>query len=210
MQYEVGIPASQALRLAELGIPVVPGSWVTTTGRCSCGDRGCRRPGAHPRDARWPVEATTDQSIIGSWWGTAPRASIIVPLSDAFAVVDTAAEAGALALRLLEQAGHRAPPVAVLPAGRYQFWVPVSVGPALATRLARTGERAARAAVSVWGPGRYVVAPPGERGPFRWERPVTQAPAALPAAEPLVDALAVASVRWSADVARGLSPLRRA
>lgn len=66
-----GIPVSpahqSALQLAAFGIPVFP-LWGIIEGKCACGDPACSSPGKHPRRHAAFKEATTDQSIINTWF----------------------------------------------------------------------------------------------------------------------------------------------
>jgi Bifunctional DNA primase/polymerase, N-terminal len=202
----------QAQLLIELGVGVVPGAWITAAGRCSCEDARCGHPGTHPRDNRWPIEASTDPAVVARWWAETPDAALVVPLTNAFHVIDAPAEAGALALRWLAAVDQPVPPVAVLPAGRYQFWVPPSAR-VLTCPLFRSGRR--RSTRDGWsqplrllGPGRYVLAPVSAQGRFRWERPPTVPVPALPAPEPLLEALTVTTTVWTGDMVRELSSSR--
>lgn len=45
-------------------------------GRCSCGNRGCKTPGKHPRTAHGVHDASDDQDQIGAWWVDWPDANV--------------------------------------------------------------------------------------------------------------------------------------
>lgn len=163
-----------ALRLAELGIAVVPGTRATEDGRCSCGDLACRAPGRHPIDSGWLLHASTDSTAIARWWEYRPDANIVAPLLGPVHVVDAPARIGAMVLDRL--GGHRrfTGPVAVTPTGRYQFWSAPGVAVELGVMLDRRGCSQAGADVRILREGSYVLAPPSTLGPFadyRWKMP---------------------------------------
>ncbi|MGH3322358.1 MAG: bifunctional DNA primase/polymerase [Streptosporangiaceae bacterium] len=164
--------AEQALRLAELGIAVVPGAYPTADGRCSCGDRGCRTSAAHPADSGWLFHATTDPDTVARWWRECPQAGIIVPLLGGFHVVEVAPGMAQEALHWLPE--HYVGPVAITPSGRYQFWAAPGAEVELAVLLGRKGCSLCDVDLRVLREGTYVLAPPsslGAAGAYRWVRP---------------------------------------
>jgi hypothetical protein len=66
---------SMALRYAEANIAVVP-MHGTESGRCTCGDPACDRPGAHPRAEYGVFEATNDPELVEDLWKECPNAKI--------------------------------------------------------------------------------------------------------------------------------------
>lgn len=182
-----------ALRLAELGIAVVPGTRTTTSGCCSCANPTCRSPGRHPVDSGWLLHASTDADDIVRWWGRQPDANIVAPLLGPVHIVDAPARIGATVLDQL--GGHRrfTGPVAVTPAGRYHFWSAPGVAVALGVMLDRRGHSHAGADVRVLREGSYVVVPPSTLGPFadyRWKLPPRAHVRDLPASTRLARLLA--------------------
>lgn len=69
--------AAAALEAADSGLPVLP-LHSAEKGRCSCGDRGCKSPGKHPRTKHGLSEATTDEDQVKLWWKKWPKANIAV------------------------------------------------------------------------------------------------------------------------------------
>jgi hypothetical protein len=67
-----------ALELAQHGIAIVPCHWVTTEGRCSCGDtRFERSAGKHPCvGGAWQRAATTSVAALEAWWTARPQANV--------------------------------------------------------------------------------------------------------------------------------------
>src|SRR5215469_11751518 len=69
---------------------------------CSCDRIGCPAPGAHPLSPAWKLQATTDQRVVGLWWGERPQANVLLVTGRTFDVLDVPAAAGLLAIRRLE------------------------------------------------------------------------------------------------------------
>jgi Bifunctional DNA primase/polymerase, N-terminal/Primase C terminal 1 (PriCT-1) len=71
-----------ALQLAQFGLPVLPlHSVVLAGGRyvCTCGRADCQSPGKHPHGRlvrNGLKDATTDQLLIGHWWGCFDYANV--------------------------------------------------------------------------------------------------------------------------------------
>lgn len=162
---------AEALRLAELGICVAPGTYLNGCG-CSCGWAACRAPGGHPADPGWLIHATTEPLTVMRWWERWPAANIVVPLLGRLHVVDTPGEVGLAVLsRLCPE--DSAIPVAVTPQGRYHFWSVPGVGDEIAVLLERWGRSPVGADLRVYREGAYVLAPPSDlaTGAYRWVRP---------------------------------------
>jgi hypothetical protein len=131
--------AIAARRYAELGWPVCQGAELRgragmrvagpaghhlPAGRaCSCDRIGCPAPGAHPLSPAWKLKASSDPQVVGQWWTTAPRSSILLVTGRIFDVLDVPAGAGSAALARLGQAGIRPGPVAESAGGRVLFFV---------------------------------------------------------------------------------------
>ncbi len=68
-----------ALAYAGFGWPVLPLTWITPEGRCSCGrpnDEKNHKPGKHPLTETGFHDATTDAEQIRRWWQRWPQANI--------------------------------------------------------------------------------------------------------------------------------------
>lgn len=139
---------------------VAPGAWLIDDGgggvRCSCGDRRCTLPGAHPLDADWARTASAGPGAVRSWWTDRPRASILLPTGRSFDVLDVPETAGCLALARMERMDLQLGPVVVQPAasGRIGRRLHFLVLPGAAARLPEMLRRSAgRRAGWTWSPG---------------------------------------------------------
>ncbi|MHB8537691.1 MAG: bifunctional DNA primase/polymerase [Candidatus Dormibacteria bacterium] len=65
-----------ALGYAARGWLVFPCHGMASDGHCTCGKRGCRTPGKHPRPVRWLLEATTAADTVRGWWRRWPDSNI--------------------------------------------------------------------------------------------------------------------------------------
>lgn len=65
-----------ALRYARRGWPVFPLHAIEANGVCTCGKRGCQKPGKHPRTSRGFKDATTDPARISEYWTHWPNSNI--------------------------------------------------------------------------------------------------------------------------------------
>ncbi|MFF3848395.1 bifunctional DNA primase/polymerase [Streptomyces sp. NPDC002328] len=156
------------------GWDVVPGARAAA-GACSCGRRDCAAPGAHPLEfaPRVPAGATLDDAVRA--WAEFPGASVMLPVGQAFDVVEVAEPAGRHALVRLERMGLPLGPVTATPEGRAQFLVAPGAAAELAGLLYRMGwDDPAALDLRGLGPGTHITAPPSDRaglGPVRWLRP---------------------------------------
>ncbi|MFJ1736523.1 bifunctional DNA primase/polymerase [Streptomyces sp. NPDC088254] len=156
------------------GWDVVPGARAAG-GLCSCGRPGCPAPGAHPLPfaPRVPAGATLDD--VTRAWAEYPGASVMLPVGEAFDVVEVAEPAGRHALVRLERMGLPLGPVTATPEGRAQFLVAPGAAAALPDLLYRMGWDAPDSLdLRGLGPGAHITAPPSDRGglgPVRWLRP---------------------------------------
>ncbi|RZU13004.1 bifunctional DNA primase/polymerase [Streptomyces sp. BK239] len=156
------------------GWDVVPGARAAG-GLCSCGRPGCRAPGAHPLSCapRVPAGATLDD--VTRAWAEYPGASVMLPVGEAFDVVEVAEPAGRHALIRLERMGLPLGPVTATPEGRAQFLVAPGAADELPDLLYRMGWDAPDSLdLRGLGPGAHITAPPSDRGglgPVRWLRP---------------------------------------
>ena len=76
-----------ALDYARKGFQNLPIYSVTSAGRCSCGQRNCRRPGLHPL-VQSLSEATTDPVTIARWWHQYETASIGLVTGEGLLVIE--------------------------------------------------------------------------------------------------------------------------
>jgi Bifunctional DNA primase/polymerase, N-terminal len=151
-----------ALRYADAGWPVVPGTFARTAsaGAHPCEQVACLARGVHPAVAEWASAATLDPVRIARWWGRVAY-EIVLPTGRAFDAVEVHADLGAAVRPLLVGPGGRpAVPIAVTPCGRW--YLLVRPGEPLRPELA--GQ------VVLHGAGSWVLAPPSSfpTGPVRW------------------------------------------
>ena len=92
------------------GWPVAAGTWLVD-GRCSCGDAGCPRPGAHLRSLPRQAVPSSDAARVDRWWSRWPHAAIIAPTGRGFDAVALPRPAGQDLLEALESVAVRLPPV---------------------------------------------------------------------------------------------------
>ncbi|MFJ9739747.1 bifunctional DNA primase/polymerase [Streptomyces sp. NPDC101166] len=156
------------------GWDVVPGARAAG-GLCSCGRPECHAPGAHPLPLapRVPAGATLDD--VTRAWAEYPGASVMLPVGEAFDVVEVAEPAGRHALVRLERMGLPLGPVTATPEARAQFLVAPGAAAELPRLLYRMGWDAPDSLdLRGLGPGAHITAPPSDRaglGPVRWLRP---------------------------------------
>jgi Bifunctional DNA primase/polymerase, N-terminal len=155
------------------GWDVAPGARAAA-GVCSCGDTGCRAPGAHPLEfaARVPAGATLDE--VSRVWAEVPGAAVMLAVGRAFDVIEVAEPAGRRALVRLERMGLPLGPVTATPDGLAQFFVAPGAAAELAALLYRMGwDDPAALGLRGLGAGTWITAPPSDRGglgPVRWLR----------------------------------------
>lgn len=121
-RYATDSMLTSALGYADLGWPVVRGTSPGHDRACTCDRMGCPDPAAHPVNAAWGVEASTDADTLRRWWTADPHANVVLPTGRVFDVLDVPHEAGVMALARMGRSGVPAGPVAALQ-GRYLFFV---------------------------------------------------------------------------------------
>ncbi|WP_328478962.1 bifunctional DNA primase/polymerase [Actinoplanes sp. NBC_00393] len=187
-----------ALRYAEHGWPVTPGSYLTGH-RFHCDRPGCPITGCHPALDSWIESATGDPDRITDWWRRRPHA-VLLTTGESFDVLEVPAPLA-----------RRTPglgPVAVTAGGRWMFLV--RPGRPLRPELER------RLDVIRHGVGSWIPAPPSRmvEGPVRWAVTPTQVDWRLPDAdlvqEKIAAALGPTLVSGRPIVPRQLSTSRRA
>ncbi len=177
---------------------VFPGTWLTdgdTGTQCSCGDRACGTPGAHPTDPEWSGLATGSAVIVRRLWSRRPLSSVLLPTGRAFDAVDVPESAGCLALARLERREVPLGPVLSLPNRRMAFLVLPGAATKAPALLRHLGWSPASLDLVVRADGDYVPAPPtrvGALGRVRWARKPTPANRWLPDADSLLSPLAYA------------------
>jgi hypothetical protein len=186
---------------------VVPGTRLIDgdgPARCSCGDRSCPLPGAHPAEDDWRRRASAGPGVVRRWWTEQPSSSILLPTGSAFDVLDVPEVAGCLALARMERMGLQLGPVVAVPAAaglpgrRLHFLVLPGVAAKLPEMLRKLGWAPGRLDLVARGEGDFVVAPPSRVGPFgfaQWARPPSAINRWLPDAAELVNPLAYACGR---------------
>ncbi|WP_455359269.1 bifunctional DNA primase/polymerase [Streptomyces sp. SYSU K21746] len=155
------------------GWDAVPGARAAD-GVCSCGDRRCGSPGAHPLTFAGEVHAGATLDEVSKAWGEFPGASVLLPAGRSFDVLDVAEPAGRRALVRLERMGLPLGPVTVTPDGRAQFFVAPGAAEELPRLLYRMGWDDADLDLRALGRGAHITAPPSDHGglgPVGWLRP---------------------------------------
>ncbi|MGW2523265.1 bifunctional DNA primase/polymerase [Streptomyces sp. NPDC001617] len=159
-------------------------------GACSCGDRKCPAPGAHPLDFAPQVKAGATLDEVTKTWGEYPGASVMLTVGRAFDVIEVAEPAGRNALARLERMGLPLGPVTATPDGRAQFFVAPDAAAELPDLLYRMGwDDPSALDLRGLGPGAHITAPPSDRGglgPARWLRPPSLDTATKPPAARLL------------------------
>ncbi|NEE52859.1 bifunctional DNA primase/polymerase, partial [Streptomyces sp. SID8455] len=143
------------------GWAVAPGTRARD-GACSCGQRACPSPGAHPLGFAREVPAGTGLDSAADAWAETPGASMLLPVGRAFDILDVAEQAGRRALVRLERMGLPLGPVTVTPTGRAQFFVAPGAAAELPGLLYRMGWDDADLDLRALGPGAHITAPPSD------------------------------------------------
>ncbi|MDQ0417901.1 hypothetical protein J2Z48_002085 [Croceifilum oryzae] len=78
-QIKQTLPLEEALRLAQLGLKVIP-LHTPVNGSCTCGRNICKSAGKHPIWSDWMNKATDDVDEIRSIWRKTPNANIGIPM----------------------------------------------------------------------------------------------------------------------------------
>ncbi|MFF4651710.1 bifunctional DNA primase/polymerase [Streptomyces sp. NPDC001380] len=210
-------PAAEAVGYVEdRHWDVCPGTWLVEGDgrtRCSCGDRTCSAPGAHPDGPDWRSLAGSSPAAVRRWWAERPQASVILPTGRSFDVLDVPETAGCLALARMERTGVRLGPVVAMPASggrgrRLLFLVLPGVPPKLPDLLRRLGWAPGRLDLTAHGEDGWIVAPPsrvGAHGFAQWARQPSEANRWLPEASELIDPLAYACGREAPPPAYALT-----
>lgn len=182
-----GRTGDAALRYVGLGWPVCLGAYspghaarpAAFPRSCSCDRLGCPSPGSHPMSPAWQSLASADPDVVTRWWSRVPAANVILPTGRVFDVLDVPAQAGLLALGMMERTSVRPGPVAMSPGGRAYFFVRSRGAPADETEwwschLDCLPEEVADVAGLRWHcRDSYVLAPPSSTSngpPARWLR----------------------------------------
>jgi hypothetical protein len=155
--------------------------------RCSCEQRGCTAPGGHPVGRDWLRDASTDRTIIESWWWGARPWNVALVTGELFDAWTVPRGVARYALAAIESGGRPLGPVAYGPGGWLFLTEPSPVEPPAA--LAAVG-------IGHVGEGGYVLAPPSDSagGRLRWWRsPFGPGTPRLPPWEPTVDGLLTAA-----------------
>ncbi|MEU4427421.1 bifunctional DNA primase/polymerase [Actinoplanes sp. NPDC024001] len=185
-----------ALRYAEHGWPVTPGSYLTGH-RFHCDRPGCPITGCHPALDTWAESASGDPARITGWWRHRPHA-VLLTTGESFDVLEVPAP--------LARRAHGLGPAAVTATGRWMLMV--RPGRPLCPELER------RLDVIRHGVGSWIPAPPSRmvEGPVRWAVPPEQVGWRLPDAEMVQERIAAAlgPVPGRPIVPRQLSTSRRA
>lgn len=196
--------APGAVALGDQGHPlwrlIHPDAEVTV--QCSCGNRYCTTPAAHPLETDWRSRATTDLDVVEQCWGVPDAPNLILPTGLGFDVLSAGTAVGAQAMRVMEHAFEPYVAVARTADSRWLFFTsPASEPFALPEGLD---------AVHL-GDGSWTPAPPSSRGPLgrdRWVWPWRPRHDRLPAFEDVLLAL-VAAGRSLASTGAGRTAVAR-
>ena len=67
-----------ALSLAGSGFSILPLHSINSSSTCTCSRSDCAHPGKHPRTEHGYKDATTDESVIRTWWIKYPSANLAI------------------------------------------------------------------------------------------------------------------------------------
>lgn len=159
-----------ALELADLGWPVLPGTYWQVDRWTGIPD--APRVGATPVRCDGPASASRDRWVVARWWSEQPY-SVLVATGVTVDVIEVSALVGRRVCTRMRELGIAAP-VAASATGRW--WFAVRSGEALRPELASRPE------VSLHGRGSWVVAPPtqSEQGRMQWRVPPSACHRSLP------------------------------
>ncbi|MFC7306318.1 bifunctional DNA primase/polymerase [Streptomyces monticola] len=180
---------------------VFPGTWLEAADGvelCSCNDRSCVLPGAHPAREDWATQSTGSATAARRLWSKQPKASILLPTGRTFDAIDVPETAGFLALARLERMELTLGPVTLTPNRRMQFFVLPGATVKVPDLVRKLGWPPATLDLRSLGEGDWVAAPPtrfGGHGAVQWARRPTPANRWLPDAEELISSLAYACGR---------------
>lgn len=180
---------------------VFPGTWLEAVDGvqyCSCGERACAAPGAHPAREDWVTQATGSATVARRMWQRQPTASILLPTGRTFDAICVPETAGFLALARMERMELTLGPVTLTPERRMQFFVLPGACAKVPELVRALGWSPASLDLVTLGEGAYVAAPPtryGARGAVQWACRPTAANRWLPDAEELISPLAYACGR---------------
>jgi hypothetical protein len=135
----------------------MPRQPLTTGYGCSCGQRACLQPGAHPIEAA-QTGPSRDAATLSTWWARAPY-NIGLPTGCALDVLDVPVGIGAVALGILRATGSTAGPVLNV-GDRYQFLVRAGASIEVRATLDDAGLSASELRLRYRGSGDVLVAPP--------------------------------------------------
>ena len=163
-------PLEVALDYAGFGWPVLLLHSIDG-GRCTCGRSDCHSVAKHPRTEHGLRDATTDQSIMRSWWSRCPNANvgILTGQRSGFVVLDVDPQhGGSKTLSDLEGRFGRLPKTLVSRTGNGGRHI-LFQHPGY---YVKTKQGALGAGLDIKGDGGYIVAPPslhrsGQH--YRWE-----------------------------------------
>ncbi|EDY43577.1 bifunctional DNA primase/polymerase [Streptomyces sp. SPB074] len=180
---------------------VVPGVWLETTEgveRCSCGERACPAPGAHPADEDWAARATGSATVAREMWTQRPAAALLLPTGRTFDAIEVPETAGFLALARMERMGVTPGPVTRAPDRRMRFFVLPGGAAKAGDLVRRLGWSPEALGLRPLAEGSWLVAPPtrfGGQGAVQWARRPTPANRWLPDTQELISPLAYACGR---------------
>ncbi|GIL32031.1 bifunctional DNA primase/polymerase [Actinocatenispora comari] len=188
----------EAVGYARIGWPVAPGAcaigrprrwqWLinpdarTPTPACSCGDRDCPAPAAHPIDQN--PQPLTDPDAVRAVWAAPDPPNIMLSCGTGFNVIEVGGQVAAETEKILA-AWRLNPAIALTATPVVQRLLFVAPGPPVPLP----------AAARYLGAGNWVPAPPSSRGPAgedRWFWPYDTRWRQLPPAGEVAEAVTLA------------------
>ena len=149
--------AASALRLADLGITVIP-LWWPDGGQCACPKGAqCSSPAKHPLTVNGLKDASSDRDTIAAWWRRYPNANIGLVTGGAIDVIDVDGAIPAYQ-QLITQIGSPKH-VATVITGRGDGGLHIYCTPG-GNKTIPSGKHGLPNKIEVKGAGGYVVAPP--------------------------------------------------
>lgn len=163
-----------ALDYARKGYRVFPLYHCTASGLCSCGQRGCRRPGQHPLVPSLN-SATTDPVTIARWWHQYEFANIGLATGDGLLVLEVDPVRSGSLEEFMQLYVVPDTAIARTAEGRWQLYFTYNPAFVLRATIDKFGP-----GTRSYGDGCYVVAPPSHCGDEVYSWLNTNSPERLP------------------------------
>ncbi|BCL82132.1 bifunctional DNA primase/polymerase [Ktedonobacteria bacterium brp13] len=183
-----------ALDYARKGYRVFPLHSCTTNGRCTCGQRSCRRPGLHPLIPGLSL-ATTDPVTIARWWHQYEFANVGLATGDGLLVIEVDPRQGGDLEAFMQFYVVPDTAIARTSEGCWQLYFTYNPAFVLRATIDKFGP-----GTRSYGDGCYVVAPPSRSGDDAYSWLNTNALERLPTIFiPTLLSSQIARQSWSPD-----------